>query len=509
MTGTKLLPFFMLFNICVANDFEGTSFHSEDLDSTRFVQLEQLIESNYFRQIRGVVVLKGGKILYENYFNRADQETLQDIRSAGKSITSVLMGIAFDKGFLADVDQPLLSFFPEYDRTTNWDPRKDSITLRNTLSMSIGLDVSDGNYEEGSYGNVESYGPDWITDILSKPMIFDPGSMIDYSSGAVSLCGPVIRRVSGMSVPVFADSFLFGPLGITNYQWTEFPDGHVCTSGSFWMRTIDFAKIGQLYLQKGRWQGELLVSEEWVEESTQDRFSTAPWIKIGYGYYWWTEKYYFDDRLIECFFAQGNGGNRVHVFPSDDVVIAITSSAYSQGYMFDQVRMMINTFILPAAILPKGSYDSHASIVTVPTTGILLTTALLLSALLLWPIAAFRNRKSSAQSPSTPQRPFPRPAVVAIWFCALIHLAFILLIFAESSFELFLNTGYDYEIPAFHLTVNWLLTISAGLAAVFGLTSIARKWGTTRRRLHFVAVSLVCVYMLFVIYSWDALILLG
>jgi CubicO group peptidase (beta-lactamase class C family) len=484
-----------------------TSFAVELLDSARFVQLEQLIESDYFHRIRGVVVLKGGKVLYENYFNGADRETLQDIRSAGKSITSALMGIAFDKGYLTDLDQPLLSFFPEYDRMTNWDPRKDSITLSHTLSMSIGLDLSDGNYEEGSYGNVESYGVNWITDVLSKPMAIDPGSGFDYSSGAVSLCGPVIRRTSGMPVPAFADSFLFEPLGITNYRWTTFPDGHVCTSGSLWIRPLDFAKFGLLYLQRGEWNGQHLISEDWIDLSTRERFVPAPWIKIGYGFYWWREEYYFGNRVIECFYAQGNGGNRVHVFPSEDLVIAITSSAYSQDYMFDQVRMMINTFILPAAVLPGGTYGSRAAMVTVPTARILCAAVILSSALLLWPVAAFRNRKHYAQSARSATRIFPKSAKVILWMCAMIHLAFILLICTEPSFELFLNTGYDYHIPSFHLIINWLLTISAGLAILLAVAALMKKWWVAIARFHFVTVALCCCYILYLVYSWEALIL--
>jgi CubicO group peptidase (beta-lactamase class C family) len=486
---------------------EETSFQAEDLDSARFAQLEQLITDDYFRQIRGVVVLKGGRILYENYFNGATREALQDIRSAGKSITSALVGIALDKGYLTDIHQPLLSFFPEYDRTTNWDSRKDSITLDHTLRMSIGLDLSDGNYAEGSYGNVETYGENWIIDVLSKPMAFDPGSMFDYSSGAVSLCGPVIRRASGMTVPAFADSFLFRPLGITNYRWTRFPDGHVCASGSFWMRAIDFAKFGQLYLQRGRWNGEQLISDDWIDLSTRERFVPAPWVKIGYGYYWWREEYYFNDRVIECFYAQGNGGNRVHVFPSEDVVIAVTSSAYGEPYMMDQVRMMINAFILPASILPRGTYDSDVSILTVPTVGLVISGLVLASALLIWPIGPIRRRKHCDRENPKSCGIFPGVARILLCVCALIHLAFILLIFWETSFELFLNTGYKYEIPTFHLTVNWLLTISAGLALLCSVPAYTRRWRKTTARLHVIVVAGSCCYVLYVVHSWEALIL--
>jgi CubicO group peptidase (beta-lactamase class C family) len=126
------------------------------------------------------------------------------------------------------------------------------------------------------------------------------------------------------------------------------------------------AKLGLLMARSGRWNREQIVSEEWVSKSTAEHVVANPSIGIGYGYYWWRETYKIDDRTIPCFFAQGNGGNRLHVFPTEDLVIAITANAYSQPYMFDQIRVLIYRFVLPASVLPAGSRSGTRQLASVP-----------------------------------------------------------------------------------------------------------------------------------------------
>ena len=485
-----------------------TSFAEENLDSTPFAQLEQRIKDEYFRQIRSVIVVKSGRILYEQYFNGATPDTLQDIRSAGKSITSILMGIAIDNGFVAGVDQRLLSFFPEYDRQTLWDERKDRITLEDALTMRIGLDTPDGDYSPGSYGNVETYGETWISDVLDTAVVSEPGSVFEYSSAASSLCGPVIARSSGMSVPEFAARYLFEPLGIEDYRWTFFPDGSACTAGSFWIRPGDLAKLGLMMARRGRWEGKQIVSEEWVSRSTAEHLIVNPAIGIGYGYFWWHETYLIGGRRIPCFFAQGNGGNRIHVFPTEDLVIVVTSNAYAQPYMFDQVRMMIFRFILPASILSKGSGLGATKLATVPWTGLGIAGIVFASAVILWPALALRRRLRDRRS-ATAEGPAVLRYPIRTWATtgALVHLLFVVLIFMTPSFELFLNTGYEYVIPAEHLLINWLITVFAvGTALLAVVVWVARLWSKLAR-IHYTLVAAAGLYLLHLLVVWDALIL--
>jgi CubicO group peptidase (beta-lactamase class C family) len=488
--------------------WKQTSFAEENLDATRFAQLEERIESDYFRQIRSVVVVKRGRLLYESYFNGADASTLQDIRSAGKSITSMLVGIAIDRGFITGVNERLLPYFPEYDRKTDPDARKDRITLEDALTMRIGLDVPDGDYSTGSYGNVETYRQTWTADVLGTRVVDEPGTRFEYSSAASSLCGPVIARASGRSVPEFAAETLFEPLGITDYRWTFFPDGSACTAGSFWIRPRDLAKLGLLMARGGQWNGERILSQDWVSSSTAEHVNVNPSVGISYGYFWWRETYLVGDRRIPCFFAQGNGGNRIHVFPTEDLVIVVTSNAYSQPYMFDQVRAMIYRFILPASILPSGSVSGAARLATVPWTGLVLAGAVFLSAIVIWPARAMRLRKRREQ-PIHPEGPAWLRYLARTWGTAgaLVHLLFVVLIFITPSFELFLNTGYEYVIPTEHLTMNWLILVFALGTTLCAIIAWAARLWSTLARFHYTFVALSGLYLLFLLIDWEALIL--
>jgi hypothetical protein len=311
-----------------------------------------------------------------------------------------------------------------------------------------------------------------------------------------------------MSVPDFAAKYLFEPLGIEDYRWTFFPDGSACTAGSFWIRPTDMAKLGLLMARGGRWKGEQIVSKEWVSRSTGQHLIVNPAIGIGYGYFWWRESYLIGGRRIPCFFAQGNGGNRIHVFPTEDLVIVVTSNAYSQPYMFDQVRMMIYRFILPASILPASSHSEVAQLATVPWTGLVVAGLVFLSPIVLWPTAAMRRRRHGKSS-GVSGRPTWLCYLTGSWASvgALVQLLFVVLVFATPSFELFLNTGYEYVIPVEHLLMNWLITVfAAGTALLAVVVWAATQWSAPWK-IHYTLVALSGLYLLSVMLDWDALIL--
>jgi hypothetical protein len=260
--------------------------------------------------------------------------------------------------------------------------------------------------------------------------------------------------------------------------------------------------------RRGRWEGKQIVSEEWVSRSTAEHLIVNPAIGIGYGYFWWHETYLIGGRRIPCFFAQGNGGNRIHVFPTEDLVIVVTSNAYSQPYMFDQVRMIIFRFILPASILSKGSGLGATKLATVPWTGLGIAGIVFASAVVLWPALALRRRLRDRRS-ATAEGPAVLRYPIRTWATtgALVHLLFVVLIFMTPSFGLFLNTGYEYVIPAEHLLINWLITVFAvGTALLAVVVWVARLWSKLAR-IHYTLVAAAGLYLLHLLVVWDALIL--
>jgi len=449
----------------IDDEWEMTSFDTEGFDSSRFDLLRARIMDGTFKDINSIVVVKHGKILIEEYFNGADPNALHDIRSAGKSLTSALVGIAIDKGLIKGVDERLLSYFPGVECSNDWDPRKDDITLNHVLSMSFGL-AEPGEFP--AWENARWYTVHWIGDVLCQPIEYEPGSRFDYDSAAPALFGPIIEQVSGMSVGQFAKNFLFGPLGIEHYRWFILPGGQEYTGGGFQMRPRDMAKFGQLYLQKGTWNGEQLISKEWVEESTRTHLLADAQLDQYYGYYWWKEMFPIDDRWIETYFASGNGGNRIYVFPSEDLVAVITASAYDQSYGHRQVRMMMNKYILPAVIQDEDSHSGEPDLKTVPRIGFVISELVFFAALVFcirWPSAFLSKplRVDQSESSNSPvkHRWFH---LVRIWIGAnaLVGILFVAIVLGEAAtLDLWLNSGYARPIyPALHkVIVSWAITI--------------------------------------------------
>jgi CubicO group peptidase (beta-lactamase class C family) len=461
----------------VDDEWEMKSFDAHGHDSSRFDLLKARIMDGTFKDINSIIVVKHGKILIEEYFNGADFHTLHDMRSAGKSFTSALVGIAIDKGLINGVGERLLSYFPGVECNNDWDTRKDDITLKHVLSMSFGL------AEPGEYPAWESrrwYTVHWIGDVLCQPIEYEPGSRFDYDSAAPALFGPIIEQVSGMSVGQFAKNFLFGPLGIERYRWFILPSGKEYTGGGFRMRPRDMARFGQLYLQKGTWNGEQLISKEWVEESTRAHQLASAQLDRHYGYYWWRETFSIDNRWIQTYFASGNGGNKIYVFPTEDLIVVITASAYDQSYGHPQVRMMMNKYILPAVIQDEDSHSGEPDLKSLPRIGFAISELVFFVALvlcILWPSVFLSKPLRADQSKPSYSRANRRWLHLArIWIGAnaLAGILFVAIVLGEAAtLDLWLNSGYARPIyPALHKVIaSWTITILTVGSVVISVSS--------------------------------------
>jgi CubicO group peptidase (beta-lactamase class C family) len=294
----------------------------------------ELIQATPPNDFRGLVVIRNGKVVIEEYFHSYWRDTVHDIRSAGKSVTALLLGIAIDKGLVRGVDQSIRDFFPAPQGT---EPGKDpfaKITLENLLTMSSGLDADDG--DEKSPGNALHWmgRDDWAKFAMTLPVRSEPGSQWVYSDVCPMLIGAIIQQRSGMKLADFARENLFEPLGISEYYWYTGRGGSTGAAGNLYISTLDFAKIGQLVLDGGRWQGKKLISESWIREIALKRFDvsrTNPF-GTGYGYFWWLGEKKVGGHSYAFSFASGNGGNVLFVVPAEGLVVSLTSSAYGQGY---------------------------------------------------------------------------------------------------------------------------------------------------------------------------------
>lgn len=297
--------------------------------------LDSLIVKNHFEKITSIIVSKNGKIVFEKYYNTTNEKTLHNTRSATKSITGTLIGILIQKGLLKSEKENASQFF-NYNSFKNSDKRKKEITIEDLLTMSSILECNDWNnlsrgneermylIEDWSqfYWNLPIKGfPAWET----KPKDSKYGRSFSYCTAGTVVLGNIVEKVTG-SLEKYAEKNFFSKLGITNYKWQKTPTGIPMTGGGLALNSKDLLKIGQLYLDNGRYKDEQIISKDWVEKSTTPKTSMGIQ-DIEYGYLFWLSKFGDED----AFYMTGTGGNKVVVIPNLQLVAVLTSTNFRGG----------------------------------------------------------------------------------------------------------------------------------------------------------------------------------
>jgi CubicO group peptidase (beta-lactamase class C family) len=279
--------------------------------------------------LKGIVIVRNDRLAAENYFNGDSVDALHDIRSATKSITSLLMGIAIQKGLVHGVNDSIALYLPGLPKDG-----KEKITIKDLLNMRSGLDVDDEDPSTpGNEDNLDN-SSDWIRTVYSVPLKEVPGSKYNYCSVNAFLTGAIIENASHMPLDEFAKVTLFDPLGIQEYRWRHVPINRITGQGNLSITTRDLAAIGQLILNGGVANGRRLVGQEWIMKSLASQVAISdsdPYADF-YGYMWYTKTEPLGGIAIEVHFASGNGGNKIYIVPSLHMIVAITSSAYNTNY---------------------------------------------------------------------------------------------------------------------------------------------------------------------------------
>jgi CubicO group peptidase (beta-lactamase class C family) len=322
-------------------EFSVSSLKAEGVDEALITQVTDLITREEYKRIDGLLILRNNKLIYENYFHGYTSDVLHNMFSVGKSITSILVGIAIEKGFISSVNAPITQLLPEYQSYKNPDSRKDQITIEHLLNMTSGLDCDDWTQSTETQMQQSN---DWIKFTLDLPLVNNPGSKGSYCTGCAVTLGRIIENKSGLSLEAFANKYLFEPLNITQYKWHTMPDGKSSGGGLFFLRPRDMAKIGLLMINNGNLNGKQIVSAQWVQQSGQKNVKLqGPF--DGYGYLWWKQAF---TGSIETYFADGNGGQQLFIVPSKDLVIVFTGGNQNTGVGLQNFQI-INNFLLPAA----------------------------------------------------------------------------------------------------------------------------------------------------------------
>ena len=313
--------------------------------------LENLIKEAY--GLDSITIIRNGVMVLDVYFHSLNQNTLHVIHSCTKSIMSILIGIAIDQGYIKDIHQPVIVFFPE-KRFANLDERKKAITLKHLLIMAPGLQCRD-SYRYVWKGMREMrYSDDWIQYMLDLPMAEAPGIRFEYCNGASFLLSAIIQKVTGMKTLEFARKHLFNPLGITSVEWGTNPQGITIGWGEMSLRPQDMAKIGYLCLKLGQWENRQIISKAWIESSTRKHIDTNRLQRQGYGYQWWVLP-------NGSYLAVGYQGQFIIVLPQKNLIVVFTSDFITGDISVP--GKLLNAYIKPAiksdTALPSDPEANH------------------------------------------------------------------------------------------------------------------------------------------------------
>ncbi|KKO52988.1 serine hydrolase domain-containing protein [Paenibacillus sp. DMB20] len=277
--------------------------------------------------LRSCLISRNGRLIFEHYRNRHVPEETAKVNSCTKSFLSALICIAMDQGILPGPKTRIAEFFPRL--AADPDPRKREITLEHLLTMTAGFQWTE-------FGGQKSFprmtrSPHWIDFVLDQPMSEMPGTRMEYNSGVSQLLSAILVQAAGVKTARFAETELFGPLGIEDYKWEADPQGIHTGGYGLWLRPADMLKFGRLYLQLGRWEQEQLISKERVIRSVQPAIPANAPNRGFYGWHWWTDTYEAEadgdgpgSPAFGYYYARGYAGQFIYVVPILETVVVLT-----------------------------------------------------------------------------------------------------------------------------------------------------------------------------------------
>jgi len=354
-----LIAFFLVFFACkkdddniqsyqyeipenVSDGWETASITDNGIHEVPLVQMMDYINSGSNHRLHNILIVKNGKLVFEEYFNgfvfgndppgsdgeyiEFNRETDHFLASMSKSVTSVLVGIAVLKGHIGSLDDKVVDYFPEYDDILTGE--KANITVKHLITMTAGLAWDENSYPYGHPQNDISQlfnSEDPIRYIFSKPLISTPGETFMYSGGATNVLGAVVAKASSMSLLDFGNNFLFNPINSEGGVWESFQSGDFFASGGIHFRARELCKIGYLFLNKGKWKSQQIISEEWITDSQKEQIPVlSDSFSHAYGYQWWIKNFNSEGKIYKCFLAAGWGGQYMFIFPEYDMIIEFT-----------------------------------------------------------------------------------------------------------------------------------------------------------------------------------------
>jgi CubicO group peptidase (beta-lactamase class C family) len=328
--------------------FQETTAMEQGMNCEKLYRFLNYMEGSNLK-LNSLLILRNGSQVVNLHPYPFHEEAMLYINCCTQCIISALVGIAIGEGLIKSVNEKVWNFFPEYNDlfyTTQDGEQKREISLEDLLKMTAGLEWNDTGvvYGENSYDGRMHASEDTIRFILEQPIREAPGSRYNHCLGAVHLLSAVLHKVSGMDTAEYARSRLFDPLGISDFEWMSDRNG-IPNGNGISLPAWGLARIGQLYLQEGRWGKAQIIPGDWIRLSTKKHTDTpdGPWSFYGGGYLWNMNRF-------GGYSSRGVSGQYLAVVPTYGLVIVMISPlSLDQFYLYET---LIETFIIPAVRVP-------------------------------------------------------------------------------------------------------------------------------------------------------------
>lgn len=295
-----------------------------------------------YPNVYSLLVIRHGYLVYEKYYQGMSENDANPVFSVTKSVMSALTGIAIRDGLISGTDQKLSEYFPDYFTKID-DTQKNDITIKNVLTMTGGLESIDSDY----YSYFTS--PDLLNYVLQKPLSDKPGDKFAYNTGLTHFLSAIISETSGKSTKDFADENLFNKIGISADNWESDGSGYNYGGTGLYLKPLDMAKFGLLYLHNGLWDGNQIIPEEWIKESTQKQITANATADYGYLFWLQTIKDKANEKQYTSYRAAGMGGQYIMVIPDLDMVVVVTANSDMSSKDGSDTLKIITDYCVPAA----------------------------------------------------------------------------------------------------------------------------------------------------------------
>lgn len=352
--------------ITYTDGIETGSLENAGMEVSPIRAMMDYINSINQHRIHNILILKNNKLVFEDYFSGykidfnvpnmdgilMDYNRTYDhpMMSVSKSVTSVIVGIAVKEGYITDLDKKIIDYFPEYADILI--SEKANITIHHLLSMTCGLAFDESTYSYSDTRNELRQAmtlDDPLRFIFSMPLVTTPGTQFHYSSGCGIVLAAIIEKVTGMKFLDYANSKLFDPLRSEGGVWTSLRNGLTFASGGLYFKARELTKIGLLFLNDGKFEGQQIITPDWIRLSQQEFIGTnnAFFQNSSYGYQWWNTHFTVNGISQKCFFAAGWGGQYMFIIPGLDMIIEINSGDYFGTSRVSPFNL-VNNYILKA-----------------------------------------------------------------------------------------------------------------------------------------------------------------